>query len=86
MNAGEAAQRGGEMAVGPGVIHGPVRAPLAPVPFEVEAAAPRSHRRVHQPREGPLGFLPIVRRNGIVRIFQTRVFPPRLLCGIQCTD
>ena len=82
VNAGEPAEGRGEMAVGAGVIHGPIGAAIAPVAGEVEAAAPGADGRIHEPREGPLGPLLVVGGDGIVGILQAGVFFPRLLRGI----
>ena len=53
-----------EVAVGAGIIHGPVGAAQFPVAEELEAAVVRVDRRIHQAGEGPLGWFLVVPREG----------------------
>ena len=75
-DAGEAADGGGEVAVGARVVDGPVGIAFAPV----EAAAPTrlpvqidAGGGVHEAREGPFAGLAPVRRKGEIVIFPGRV-------------
>src|SRR5438034_21996 len=80
VDAGEAPESGGEMAVGARIIGGPTGTPLGPIVFAEAAVAAAvapamyaGHWRVHQPGEGPLGFFLVIRGKREVLIFPARV-------------
>src|ERR1022692_3568362 len=79
--AGEAADGGGEMAVGAWIVHGPVGAALFPTPKELHAAVARRYRRIHEAGKDPLGELIRIGRNRVVALFQAGIFAEGLLPG-----
>ena len=87
VNARQAAQSRGEMAVGARVIRGPEDAAAALGPIHVEAEAAESVVGevgcvgVHQAGESPFGFFLVVRRDRIVVVFGAWIFAPGMLEG-----
>src|SRR5450432_1512145 len=81
LNAREAAQGLGEVPVGARVVHGPENAAAALSPVTAKAAAIPAIAGegcvgIHQAGKGPLGFFPVVGRDGKIVVLERRVFAP----------
>ena len=94
VDAGEAAEGLGEVAVAAGIVHGPIdaAAALGPIAGAAEAATAEASAAaattegiggvgVHEAGEGPLGLFLIVGRDGEIVVLEGGVFAPRLLRG-----
>ena len=78
LDTGEATDGGGEVAVGSGIVDGPIGVALPPIVTAPEFGLPVQadfRRRIHQAGKRPFGGLVPVRRQGEIEIFPSRVLP-----------
>ncbi len=81
MDAREAADGQGKVAVGTGIILGPKREALMPVAVEAPGIAVVGAGRIHQAREGPFGFFLEVGGGFEVEVFDAGVLAEGTLEG-----
>ena len=67
------------MTVGAGIIHRPIRPAGLPIAIFEEAAEPGSNGGIHQAREDPFAFIPIVGREIELPVFDAWIFAKRFL-------